>query len=359
MPAIAEIKKNNFDTLRLCFAVFVIFSHSFDVTRGTDHAEPLFRLTSGHATFGSIAVWSFFIISGFLITQSWQGTPRLGRFLQRRVLRIYPGFIAATFLCAVLVHPIASPDKLSVFSYVRSTSHLQLFSDPNAFANNPLPGMINASLWSISCEFWCYIATAIFGVTRLLSRRSVAVGILMAFLLVDFLVFDVYHVAIEFKTGVFLTMFPFFQMGSIIRLFAKDIQIRHSYAVIAMLLLIGSLYVPHATMFAFPIVGSYLVMWLAYLPSLNALRLGRWGDFSYGTYLYAFPIQQLLALYFLPMLNPLRLFVIATPLSVLAGVLSWHLVEKHFLLRSTIRKLEENPSCQTPGGIVHTVRSAS
>jgi peptidoglycan/LPS O-acetylase OafA/YrhL len=359
MPVIAECKSNNFDTLRLVFAVFVIFSHSFPVILGTDRTEPLSRLTRGHASFGSVAVWSFFIISGFLITQSWLRSPNLLRFLSRRVLRIYPGFIVATFLCAVLVHPIASPDKLSVLSYIRSTLHLQLFNDRNAFPRNPVPGLINASMWSISSEFWCYIAAAVLGITGLLSRRFVAVGILLVFLLFDAIAIDTYHVVTGFKVGVFLGMFPFFQMGSLIYLFAKEIPIRHRYAVAAALLLIGSLYVPHATIFAFPIFGSYLVMWFAYLPALHPLHLGRWGDFSYGTYLYAYPIQQLFAFYFLRLLNPLLLFAIATPLSILAGFLSWHLVEKHFLLRNTVRKLEENPSYAKSAKLSPTVQSAS
>jgi peptidoglycan/LPS O-acetylase OafA/YrhL len=109
---VTDLKKNNFDTLRLLFATLVIYSHSFPVTRGSNITEPLYRFTGGQVTFGMASVWSFFIISGFLITQSWVRSPNAFRFLRRRISRIFPGFVVATLLCAVIVHPIASPDKV-------------------------------------------------------------------------------------------------------------------------------------------------------------------------------------------------------------------------------------------------------
>ena len=69
-PASAKSQNsNNFDSLRLIFAVMVIFSHSFPLTRGSNDTEPLSRLTFGQVNFGNVSVWSFFVISGFLITQ--------------------------------------------------------------------------------------------------------------------------------------------------------------------------------------------------------------------------------------------------------------------------------------------------
>lgn len=336
---VTDLKKNNFDTLRLLFATLVIYSHSFPVTRGSNITEPLYRFTGGQVTFGMASVWSFFIISGFLITQSWVRSPNAFRFLRRRISRIFPGFVVATLLCAVIVHPIASPDKLSVLSYVRSTLHLQMFVDNNAFAHNPSPGLINASLWSISVEFWFYIVVLVLGLIGILRKRFVVLGILATILPIQILI-DLHHIDYGTKTFDIFMLFPLFLAGSLAYLFSKEISFRLRYAVLATLILFGSLHVPHATIITFPILGAYLVMWLAYLPALNHLHLGRWGDFSYGTYLYAYPIQQLLALYYLPWLNPLRLFLIAAPLSILAGILSWHLVEKHFLLRTTVRRHE-------------------
>jgi len=81
-------------------------------------------------------------------------------------------------------------------------------------------------------------------------------------------------------------------------------------------------------------------MALAYLPSLHPLNLGRYGDFSYGTYLYAMPIQQLLVMRAHGQISPWLLFAEAAPLTILVGALSWFLVERHFLQRSSQLKHE-------------------
>ena len=93
---------NSFDTLRLFFAVLVIFSHSFALGRGSDDTEPLFVLTHGQITSGNVSVWAFFVISGFLIAQSWTRSPNPLKFLKRRIARIYPGFIVAALLSALI-----------------------------------------------------------------------------------------------------------------------------------------------------------------------------------------------------------------------------------------------------------------
>ncbi|MDQ2730492.1 MAG: acyltransferase family protein, partial [Armatimonadota bacterium] len=86
-------RTNNFDFLRFFFASVVVFSHSYLLTGRQD--EPFARLTHGQINGGAAAVVFFFIISGFLITGSWVQSGRLGSFVRKRVLRIYPGFIVA------------------------------------------------------------------------------------------------------------------------------------------------------------------------------------------------------------------------------------------------------------------------
>ncbi len=56
------------------------------------------------------------------------------------------------------------------------------------------------------------------------------------------------------------------------------------------------------------------------------LRVHRFGDFSYGTYLYAFPIQQTLMHYHA--FSTMQLMMLSIPLTYIVGLASWHLVEK-------------------------------
>jgi peptidoglycan/LPS O-acetylase OafA/YrhL len=94
---------NNFDVLRIAFALIVTFLHVYEVPGG-DSEKLLWRP-------GEMAVGMFFAISGYLICQSWLRKPDLIAFLQKRVSRIYPGSIACSLICGLLIAPwISSPD---------------------------------------------------------------------------------------------------------------------------------------------------------------------------------------------------------------------------------------------------------
>jgi peptidoglycan/LPS O-acetylase OafA/YrhL len=342
---------NNFDSLRLIFATLVIFSHSFPLTRGTNDTEPLSRLTGGQITFGNISVWSFFAISGFLITQSWTRSPFVLRFLKRRIGRIYPGFIAAGLVSALLIVPYAATPStytpVSLQSFFLRTLELQPAEIPPVFAHNPHAGILNGSLWSIPYEFWCYLGVIFLGLTSALRRRPLVVAIF--FLVMAFhMVLAVRHLA--FRGGIigeifgfppfWATVLPFFMAGMIFHLYGGRSLLRPRLLVAALLAIVVSGFLPNGFVVTLPICGTYLLMWLAYWPALHPLHLGRFGDFSYGTYLYAFPIQQLLIMHFGAGIGPWRLFALAAPLTITAGALSWFLVEKHFLPRRTELKLE-------------------
>ena len=345
---------NNFDSLRLIFAVLVIFSHSFPLTRGSNLTEPLSVLTHQQINFGNISVWAFFIISGFLITQSWQRSPKVGKFLKRRIGRIYPGFAVAAIVTALFVVPIAAEPgtyvPVSLQSFLFNTLRLQIFETSPVFVHNPGPFALNGSLWSVPYEFWCYLGVLSLGLLGLLRRR--------AFVVVLFVLVIALHLFMVIKgwnpSGAILgqifgyppfwaTVLPFYLAGTIFQIYGGQRLLKAPYMAAAALILVVSNFIPNGLIVTMPTCGAYLLMGLAYLPVLHPLNLGRFGDFSYGTYLYAFPIQQLLvqrAVRAHQEISPWMLFAEAAPLTLIAGALSWHLVEKHFLLRSSLLKHE-------------------
>jgi len=172
---------NSFDTLRLFFAVLVIFSHSYPLGRGSNDTEPLFVLTHGQITFGNVSVWAFFVISGFLIAQSWTRSPNPLKFLKRRVARIYPGFIVAALLTALVVVPFAAGpttrQSISIGSLLLQTLRLQNLDVSPVFVYNAHPNVLNGSLWSVPFEFWCYIGILLLGVMGILKRRWLVVAL--------------------------------------------------------------------------------------------------------------------------------------------------------------------------------------
>jgi len=333
---------NSFDTLRLIFAVLVIFSHSFALGRGSDNSEPLFVLTHGQITFGNVSVWAFFVISGFLIAQSWTRSPKPLKFLKRRIARIYPGFIVAALLTALIVVPFAvdpaTRRPIAIGNFLLQTLRLQIFDTSPVFVHNAWPNALNGSLWSVPFEFWCYIGILLLGVAGLLLRRWLIVAFFAAVI--------AWHLYLSMTGWIpggkilgvifgfplfWATVLPFFLAGSLFHLFGGATLLRNPLMFAALVILIASFFVSHALVVTLPVCGSYLLLGVAYLPLLRPLNLARFGDFSYGTYLYAFPIQQLIVKFAGGTMAPVKLFLLATPLSVGVGALSWFLVERRFL----------------------------
>lgn len=99
---------NNFDTIRLAMALLVVWSHSFAIYVGSEDREPISLVMNGTYNAGNIGVLVFFIISGFLICQSYDQRKTVRKYFERRVRRIYPGYMVAIAICAFVVIPIFS-----------------------------------------------------------------------------------------------------------------------------------------------------------------------------------------------------------------------------------------------------------
>lgn len=99
-------RNNNFNFLRLLFASLVIVSHAPELRDGNRSREILTRIF-GSISFGELAVDGFFLLSGYLIVQSWHHGPELGSFFSKRIRRIYPAFIIASLFCIAVVVPLA------------------------------------------------------------------------------------------------------------------------------------------------------------------------------------------------------------------------------------------------------------
>ena len=91
-------RANNFDFIRFCAALLVIFSHSFTLSKPSYYKEPLSFISQGRMNFGEVSVAIFFIISGLLITQSFDRTKNIISFIEARILRIFPALIVVILL---------------------------------------------------------------------------------------------------------------------------------------------------------------------------------------------------------------------------------------------------------------------
>jgi peptidoglycan/LPS O-acetylase OafA/YrhL len=343
---VSEGRKNNFDFLRFWFASLVLFYHCYPLLQGSTarQGDPLARIAPMAA--GS-SVDFFFVISGFLVTASWLRSRTFGQYLRKRILRIYPAFIAASFFCAFLIGPLSSIPPgyyWPHFQFVKFALYLALLPADvvgpdmaHVFVNLPYSHVIDGSFWTLRYEFELYLVTAAlgsFGLFRHSSGRRIVMllfvmlfalyalsGLTSHLLIVDR---EVPWVGSPMK---WLRLATCFLSGMLFYLYRDRIHISSLLfaAALAAFFLLGLK--PSWFSLAVPVLGAYVLFSFAFQPSIKLQNFARYGDFSYGMYLYAFPIQQVLVQYWEPDLTPLRLFLIAFPLTLLCAVLSWHLIE--------------------------------
>src|SRR5260221_4222595 len=180
----ASHRTNNFGALRLAAAVSVVFSHSFLIAEGSEANEPFVWITGNQCILGLVGVFVFFIISGYLVTESYCRHPAPGQFAVRRMLRIYPGLLANVLICAFLIGPMVS--ALPVGAYLAGPELRQflvktLTLDPGPlqlsgvlFADNSVGLLVNGSLWTLRYEVMMYLMILALGAARLLQLSTAA-----------------------------------------------------------------------------------------------------------------------------------------------------------------------------------------
>jgi peptidoglycan/LPS O-acetylase OafA/YrhL len=308
---------------------------------GNRSREALMQL-GGIMTSGEFAVDGFFIVSGYLVLQSFQNSTSLSNYLLKRVRRIYPGFLVCAFLVIGLSPLVGSP--LLVLSWrdlIKGGFSIALLTWPDI---GGYPGLtfhtLNGSAWSIPYEFRCYLMVVLLSCLGAYRLRW-GFLLLTACLLISHTVgWPTYVGPLAKIIGypqLFIRMAGIFCVGSCFYLFRDVVPYRYSIFAAALAALLASLSVPAIQEVTFAVAGGYLIFWFALgfrsglLANINSQT-----DVSYGTYLYAWPITGAL-IYAFGIRSPTLLFSLALPLSLLAGWLSWHLIERPFLRNKTLQ----------------------
>lgn len=328
-------RDNGFGFLRLLFASLVIVSHSFEMLYRSEAHEPLYRL-SGAMTFGALAVDGFFLISGYLIAASFAASP--GSYFFKRILRIYPGFIACYLLCVLVVAPIGQADlaQLSGGDWFRLGYRMLLLKGPEIEGAFPGLGLtaLNGSMWTISYEFRCYIMAAVFGVLGLYKRPRLFVGltaIVVAFDLALTLGLTLPAPpggaeALLGEPGSMVHLLAVFMCGTSFWLLRLNYSAR--IAAVAAVGLVISLFFRESAQLGAMTLGGYALFWAAFRARWRPFRtINAKDDISYGVYLYAWPIA-LVAIWFWRDISPVALGLLTLAGSIALGAVSWRLIEK-------------------------------
>lgn len=269
----------------------------------------------------------------------------LNRFAQSRFLRIVPALAVDTLVTILIIGSIftvlplgdyaSSPQTLAYFLNIAGYIHYYL---PGVFETNYYPGVVNGALWTIKPELGCYVVLGFMmflGIHR--SSRNVFLAI---FLTVGSIFIN--EIWGEHLPTIFTAVFgnpgallvPNFLLGAALYLLRDYVPYsKVLFILCAVVVLMSGLFLPEQSYASVPIVSVVLMPVYAYLAlfigvtKIPNLPLFSRGDYSYGVYLYGFPIQQSLVAA-LKIGSPFVLFFMTIPIVVLLAVFSWHLVEK-------------------------------
>ncbi|AXQ23921.1 acyltransferase [Acinetobacter wuhouensis] len=327
ISAYMDSRKNNLDIIRFIAASLVIFSHAFPIVYGKGNEDPLAILLHGQTTIGGIAVGAFFIISGFLICQSFQRSKSLKDYILARSLRIFPALIGCFIFMIFIMGPMVT--ELSVIDYFKNIQTYKFFIGattlnflaptlPGVFLNNPYPLYINGSLWTLKFELGCYILIAILGLMLLLKKH-----LTLAFALICV---GLSYLKVNDNLHNLFVLISYFMMGATFYLYRESIKLEKKIFFISIFFLIFLTYF-NLYYVGFSIFGTYIIIYLSYI-SGTFKNFAKYGDFSYGIYIYAFPIQQSLVYFTKNSLNVYWHSLISLVIVIIFAFLSWNLIEK-------------------------------
>jgi peptidoglycan/LPS O-acetylase OafA/YrhL len=325
-------EKNNFDFLRIFAAYLVLFSHQFSLT---GHPQPS---VAGYQTLGGLALNIFFSISGYLVAQSWNHDPNPFRFAARRFLRIWPGLAVMVLLVAGLWAPLVTTRPVrEYFTNLQTLEFLKAFwlsfayRLPGVFDSNPLP-YVNGSLWTLAIEARWYLYLLVFGMVGLLRFRIALLVLWLGMAVRYFFFYDVERAATHGGDRWWNTELGLFFLAGVCLYVYRDFwQTRVVHVAGTVLVLCTGLFIGGYRFAAFTLFMAFFVIWFGTRSTPCIRQSGRYGDLSYGVYIYAFVIQQTVIDVTGNSLSIANGFYVSAFLTGLLGFASWHLVEKQAL----------------------------
>ena len=342
------VRLNNFTAIRLLLAMTVLVGHSFPITG--NGSDPITMLILPHAWIGSIAVGGFFAVSGFLVSASIQNRS-LKDFAISRALRLYPAAIVYSLVAVLLIGPLASSVSISQYFSAKPWNYLWnatlwefMYNLPHAFADRTFPGSTNGSLWTLPAELRCYIAVFILGFIGLFNTREIANTALISALVLIKMNFT--EVPLFGGNARFEEPLMFFITGSLFWVNRDFIPM--NWLICAALVVATFWYAGTGWYWYFymPAVAYCILMATYRLPHFD---MDKFGDISYGVYIYAWPVQQLM---WSQGQNAYVNAALATMVVVPVAYASWRFVEKPALsLRGFLGQRRKGINFEQPSKI--------
>jgi peptidoglycan/LPS O-acetylase OafA/YrhL len=339
-------RPTGFDYLRLALAILILASHTIDVSYGIAYGIAYFN--GPLRPFMAILVPMFFALSGFLVGGSLERSRTLVSFTGLRVIRLMPALAAETALAALLLGPLLT--TLPLTEYFQDPKFLQYFKNifadthyllPGLFEANPWPRTVNAQLWTLPFEVGSYaalIGLALIGIHRNRLLFAALIALINVLMIARYVTIAEWNPNPGVPGSVLMICFLF---GFTLNLFKDQIRHSHSWGIASAIITLILLIHPVSDYFIPPFV-AYLTVYLGLTrPAPNALISH--GDYSYGIYVYGFPVQQAVT----QLLGSAGHhwywnLVVSLPFTIGLAMLSWHWVEAPALgLRNRLTQYED------------------
>ena len=334
-------RDNNFNLLRFIAASLVLYSHSFALVIGTGDAEPL-RKSIG-MTLGTISVDVFFITSGFLIAGSFFGRNNIIAFVWARVLRIFPALIVAVAFCTFAIGLFFTTELASDYLSNKETyryflKNITLFFGveynlPGVFANTPHKYAVNGSIWTLPYEVEMYAYLAIIGSILIYFQKWFSSNYLKTIFLCIAIIAVSANIVNHFKPFIddkFIRLFSLFFTGTAFYLWRDNIYLSLKIFLFLIVALSISIVEKEVFFVIYSISIAYLIFYIAYIPTGIIRNFNKVGDYSYGIYIYAYPVQQSIAA-LIPNISIPVMIALSFIITFILSFLSWHLIEKKAL----------------------------
>ena len=329
-------RHNNINFIRFVAASAVIYGHMAHIM-----GVPGPMLCG--QSIASLAVKIFFAVSGFLITQSFLRDGHPFRYLIRRIFRIFPGLIfvvlVTTFLFGPLVSILSPSEYLThpaTWDYLYNCILNPRYALPGVFAAAPYPDVMNGSLWTLPVEFSLYLLLPLLLVPlRALNIEKVGILVLAVGCSVLDLcnmagIIDLSHIVWGTRVGDAMVLVPYFFFGAL----AVYPEVRSKFNLQLSIALLIMLVAVHTSVdwkyeiFVLLVLPYVTLSWALATPAVFG-RVFAVNDYSYGIYLWAFPIQQMLVYGLGPQAMGLMAYsVLAFCCTLPCAMVSWFLVEQ-------------------------------
>ncbi len=338
---LAQGRDNNFNLIRIIAALAVLVDHSFALVIG--RLDAMLFLDSTGLNISTLAVDVFFVTSGFLVTSSLLTRQNSIEFVLARALRIYPALLVMQVLVVFglgLFFTTAgrasylTSDHTFLYWVKGSTLVTGLVTTlPGVFENNPFNNFINGSLWTMPYEVGMYaILVGIWAVLCIVPRvrsRAFKITIVGCAAVAALLLLTCHLYMIQ--AGMFLHLFVMFFSGAAFFV-VRDRVVLSRWVFLSMIVVVPSLAMFGEQVFfaAYVLALPYVLLYIAYVPSGLVRTYNQVGDYSYGVYIYAWPVQQSIAA-LVPGVSVLAMLLVSASVTIVLAALSWHLIEQRAL----------------------------